>query len=54
MQDKYGGFNSSKVVDDFVYYADVVFRELGQYVTNWITFNEPLVTCTLGYYTGKH
>ena len=53
IQDKYGGFNSSEVVDDFVYYADVVFRELGQYVTYWITFNEPLVTCTLGYYEGE-
>eukprot|EP00878_Enallax_costatus_P007411 GHUV01007761.1.p1 GENE.GHUV01007761.1~~GHUV01007761.1.p1 ORF type:complete len:408 (+),score=71.37 GHUV01007761.1:665-1888(+) len=52
LQDKYGGFNSSEVVDDFVYYADVVFRELGQYVKYWITFNEPLVTCTLGFYEG--
>lgn len=52
-QDKYGGFNSSDLVDDFVYYADVVFKELGPLVKYWVTFNEPLVTCMLGYYLGK-
>lgn len=53
LQDKYEGFNSSEVVQDFVYYADVVFQELGQYMKHWVTFNEPLVTCSLGYYVGE-
>lgn len=53
LQDKYGGFNSSQLVDDFVYYADTVFSHLGRFVQRWITFNEPLVTCDLGFKAGE-
>jgi beta-glucosidase/6-phospho-beta-glucosidase/beta-galactosidase len=52
LQDEYGGFNSSRVVDDFVYYADTVFSQLGRFVRTWITFNEPLVTCDMGFKAG--
>lgn len=52
VQEKYGGFQGSDVVADFVYFADVVFKELGQYVKYWVTFNEPLVTCILGFHAG--
>lgn len=55
LQEAYGGFNSSRVVDDYVYYADVVFKHLGRYVGagDWISFNEPLVTCDLGFKAGE-
>lgn len=53
LQDEYAGFNSSRVVEDFVYYADTVFSHLGRFVKTWITFNEPLVTCDLGYKYGE-
>lgn len=53
LQDKYGGFKSSLLVDDFVYYADTVFSHLGRFVHKWITFNEPLVTCDLGFKAGE-
>lgn len=53
LQDAYGGFNSSSIVDDFVYYADAVFGQLGPLVKTWITFNEPLVTCDLGFKAGE-
>ena len=53
-QDAYGGFNSSRVVDDYVYYADQVFSQLGRFVKTWITFNEPLVTCDMGFKGGEH
>lgn len=55
MQEAYGGFNSSRVVEDYVYYADVVFKHLGRYVGagDWISFNEPLVTCDLGFKAGE-
>jgi beta-glucosidase/6-phospho-beta-glucosidase/beta-galactosidase len=52
LQDEYGGFNSSRLVDDFAYYADTVFSHLGRFVKTWITFNEPLVTCDLGFKAG--
>ena len=54
LQDAYGGFNSSRLVDDFVYYADAVFSHLGRFVKTWITFNEPLVTCDLGFKAGGY
>jgi 6-phospho-beta-glucosidase len=53
LQDEYGGFNSSRVVDDFVYYADTVFNQLGRFVKTWVTFNEPLVTCDMGFKAGE-
>jgi beta-glucosidase/6-phospho-beta-glucosidase/beta-galactosidase len=40
-------------VEDFVYYAEVVFRELGRYVQQWLTFNEPSIICEFGYKAGQ-
>jgi hypothetical protein len=54
LQDKYGGWVSPKVVDDYSRYASVVFKEYGKKVKNWSTFNEPRTFCTLGYGTGFH
>ncbi|GBF91257.1 beta-glucosidase [Raphidocelis subcapitata] len=54
LQDKYGGFHAAgpEFQDAFVYYADVLFRELGPLVNLWMTFNEPLSICELGYGIG--
>eukprot|EP00882_Tetradesmus_deserticola_P023894 GHRQ01026061.1.p1 GENE.GHRQ01026061.1~~GHRQ01026061.1.p1 ORF type:complete len:174 (-),score=34.51 GHRQ01026061.1:299-820(-) len=49
LQDKYGGFLSSKVQDDFLYYADTLFKHLGDIVDQWMTFNEVISICELGY-----
>ncbi|KAF8059426.1 BGLU42 [Scenedesmus sp. PABB004] len=49
LQDAYGGFTSPRVQDDFEYYADVLFRELGDLVDQWMTFNEVISICELGY-----
>ena len=49
LQKKYKGFESPELQDDFLYYADVVFKHLGPLVTDWMTFNEPLSICQLGY-----
>lgn len=52
LQDLYGGFLDPQIVEDYVYYAETVFRELGHLVRHWITFNEPMSICQLGYGIG--
>ncbi len=47
LQDKYGGFISPQLVEDYVNYADVLFANFGDRVKDWMTFNEPWITCTL-------
>ncbi|KAL8136426.1 hypothetical protein V2J09_002427 [Rumex salicifolius] len=54
LMDEYQGFLSSKIVDDYVAYADLVFREFGDRVKYWVTFNEPNVMGYYGYATGAH
>eukprot|EP01018_Ginkgo_biloba_P003114 Gb_13349 [translate_table: standard] len=49
LEDEYGGWVSSKIVEDFVAYADVCFKEFGDRVKNWITFNEPNAIAPFGY-----
>lgn len=45
LQDAYNGFLSRNVVDDFMYFAEVSFREFGDRVKAWVTFNEPWIIC---------
>lgn len=44
-----GGWTNPLMDEYFADYADVVFREFGQKVKVWLTFNEPLVFCQQGY-----
>ena len=41
LQDEYGGWLSSKIIDDFKELADVCFREFGDRVSHWTTMNQP-------------
>jgi beta-glucosidase len=41
LQDK-GGWESREVVDAYVHFADTCFKEFGDLVYHWFTFNEPL------------
>ncbi|XP_067935172.1 lactase-like protein [Watersipora subatra] len=50
----HGGWLNSTIVNHFKDYANKVFQELGADVPLWITFNEPYVTCWLGYGIGVH
>ncbi|KIY98128.1 beta-glucosidase [Monoraphidium neglectum] len=54
LQDSSGGFlaEGAAFQDAFVYYADTLFRELGPLVKLWMTFNEPLSICELGFSAG--
>ena len=49
LQDEFGGFNSSNVVEHYLNYADFCFREFGDRVYHWFTFNEPFIFCSNGH-----
>lgn len=52
LQDKYKGFLSSQIVDDFRAYADVCFQRFGDRVKFWTTINEPQTFGQEGYRVG--
>ncbi|XP_020111669.1 beta-glucosidase 12-like isoform X2 [Ananas comosus] len=52
LEDKYGGFLSNRIIEDYVDYAEVCFKEFGDRVKHWITFNEPWSFCSFGYASG--
>lgn len=54
LQQKYGGFESKKVVDLYVIYALKAFELFGHKVKYWITFNEPIVPVEGGYLYDFH
>ncbi|XP_062088561.1 beta-glucosidase 11-like [Humulus lupulus] len=41
LEDEYGGWVSRKMVEDFIQYADVCFKEFGDRVQYWTPVNEP-------------
>ncbi len=49
-----GGWTNKRTVKAFVKYADTCFKAFGDRVKHWITFNETIVFCSLGYLTGGH
>ena len=53
VQDR-GGWPERDTVKDFVEFAGVVSRKLGDRVKDWITHNEPFCTSILGHQTGDH
>ncbi|PAN38664.1 hypothetical protein PAHAL_7G187900 [Panicum hallii] len=52
LEDKYGGFLSPNMINDYRDYAEVCFKEFGDRVKHWITFNEPGGFCSAGYASG--
>ncbi|KAG2629178.1 hypothetical protein PVAP13_3KG409700 [Panicum virgatum] len=52
LEDKYKGFLNHNIIDDYKSYAEVCFREFGDRVKHWITFNEPFSFCQSGYASG--
>jgi 6-phospho-beta-glucosidase len=54
LQRGYGGWENSRVVDDFDAYARLLFERYGRKVKYWITLNEQNVFTAQGYLTGRH
>ena len=52
--EKYGGWESKHVVNLFVKFAQTAFEKLGQDISYWTTFNEPMVIPEAGYLYGFH
>ncbi|XP_057474306.1 beta-glucosidase 11-like isoform X2 [Actinidia eriantha] len=53
LEDEYEGWLSRNVVKDFTVYADVCFRNFGDRVLHWTTFNEVNIFALGGYDLGK-
>ena len=45
LQDRYGGWQSREVVDDFASYATETVKRLGDRITHWMTLNEIATFC---------
>ncbi|KAI8897251.1 coniferrin beta glucosidase [Globomyces pollinis-pini] len=55
LETKYKGFlNTDRFTEDYVYFAEQAFSAFGDRIKYWITFNEPITTCTAGYGIGEH
>lgn len=54
LQDRYGGWESRKIIDDFAYYASFLFDHFGDRVNHWITVNEQNVFVMQGWLFGLH
>ncbi|KAI4383513.1 hypothetical protein MLD38_009344 [Melastoma candidum] len=53
LQDEYGGLLSSKFIADYVDFARLCFKEFGDRVKFWTTFNEPWSYSVYGYDLGQ-
>ncbi|CAL0313632.1 unnamed protein product [Lupinus luteus] len=54
LHDKYLGWLSDKIINDFANYAETLFQKFGDRVKQWITFNEPQAFTIQGYDTALH
>lgn len=54
LMDKYGGWESRQIIDDFNEYATVLFENFGDRVKYWVSLNEQNIFVSLGYQMGIH
>lgn len=50
--DSYGGWESPRIIDDYVAYAQTLFSRFGNKVKYWITLNEQNIFTSLGWAYG--
>ncbi|KAL5730170.1 beta-glucosidase [Ranunculus cassubicifolius] len=54
LEEKYQSWLNPLIQDDFVYYADICFRNFGDRVKYWITINEPNLFVNSAYLEGRY
>ncbi|SDK48402.1 glycoside hydrolase family 1 protein [Alkalibacterium thalassium] len=54
LQDKYGGWESRQVIEDFTRYADILFQRYNNKVKYWVSLNEQNIFIMLGYRMAAH
>ncbi|GFP87175.1 beta-glucosidase 34 [Phtheirospermum japonicum] len=54
LEDRYTGWLSPQSINDFATYAETCFKEFGDRMKHWITFNEPHTISVQGYDVGLH
>lgn len=54
LMERYGGWESREVIEDFNNYAVILFKRYGDRVKHWVTLNEQNVFVGQGYKTGTH
>ncbi|KAK7363724.1 hypothetical protein VNO77_05876 [Canavalia gladiata] len=52
LEDRYGGWLSPQLQEDFLLFADICFKSFGDRVKYWITINEPNLLASLAYRVG--
>ncbi|KAJ6706859.1 BETA-GLUCOSIDASE 45 [Salix viminalis] len=54
LEERYGGWLSPRCQEDFGYYADICFKNFGDRVKYWTTFNEPNIQAIKAYRLAKY
>ncbi|KAJ6925548.1 beta-glucosidase 46-like isoform X1 [Populus alba x Populus x berolinensis] len=54
LEERYGGWLSPRCQKDFGYYADLCFKNFGDRVKHWTTFNEPNIQTIKSYRLGEY
>ena len=54
LQDEYMGWEGRQIIEDFINYCEILFKEYGSKVYHWVTLNEQNIFTTLGYVYKVH
>ncbi|KAJ7948615.1 Beta-glucosidase [Quillaja saponaria] len=54
LEDRYGGWLSPQIQNDFVHFAEICFESFGDRVKNWVTINEPNLFAEMAYTRGTY
>lgn len=54
LQDKYGGWESRQIIEDFNHYCTTLFKRYGDRVKYWVSLNEQNIFIMHGYLNGIH